>query len=70
MEQAELDKRFTFHPPKNDVVAGHHEIVRAMCLEMATALNNILPESDEKERAFTALDGVMFCSNAAIARNQ
>lgn len=70
MEQAELDNRFTFHPPSTDEVAKNHETVRAMCLEMATALNNILPEGRDKARAFTALDDVMFCSNAAIARNQ
>ena len=67
MDDAELERRFTYHPP-DDARRVQHEDVRQLLLEDAQYLNANLPESREKSLAMTHLEEVMYWSNAAIAR--
>lgn len=69
MESQELEKRFTYHPPKGDQPQKYGEI-RAAARELAEALNALCPESREKSLAFTSLEEAVMWANAAIARNE
>lgn len=69
MTVADLENRFAYHAPKNDVVVAKHSGVREHCLELAKFINEVAPESREKSLAITKLEEVMFWANAAIARN-
>ena len=67
MEQNEIDIRFTYHAPK----AGQSEIytkLRDKAKELAELINEVCPESREKEMAFTELEASVFWANAGIAR--
>lgn len=68
MDQAEIEKRFSHHPPHNEKVALH-EATRDLHRKMAEHLNRLLPESREKSLAFTALEESLMWANACIARN-
>lgn len=67
MDAKELANRFAYHPPKDEGVKELHEDIREVCVSLALALNEYLPESGEKSLALTALQEVMMWSNAAIA---
>lgn len=64
---AELTERFKHHPPKTDQRISTHEAVREAATELATKLNDILPESREKSLALTAVQEAAMWSNAAVA---
>jgi hypothetical protein len=68
MDIAELDKRFTHHPP-GEVKQRHHEALRAAYREMAAKLNALCPDSRELSLAMTSLEESLMWGNAAIARN-
>ena len=68
IDAAEIEKRFTHHPPTGDKVAIH-ENVRAVYRQLATEVSETLPESREKSLAVTALEESLMWANAAIARN-
>lgn len=63
----DLVKRFRFHKA-TEATGAQHATVRLKCFELATELNELLPESREKSLAITHLEEVMFWANAAIAR--
>ena len=65
----ELEKRFTYHPPKGDQAQRYAEI-REMAKEFAVALALRCPESRELSLALTSLEDVVYRANAAIARNE
>ncbi len=67
MDSQDLINRFRFHPPDGNT-GPTHERIRALCLESALVLNDLLPEGREKGEAVTSLEQVMFWSNAAVAR--
>ncbi|MFI6512996.1 hypothetical protein ACIBCT_35805 [Streptosporangium sp. NPDC050855] len=67
MTPADLDNRFSHHPPDEEAVTAH-ETVRRLCRNLAGSLNEMLPEGREKALAITHLEQVMFWSNAAVAR--
>lgn len=67
MNDAEIEKRFSHHPP-DALKVDIHVMVRAAFKELATGLD-ILPESREKSLAYTALEESLMWANAAIARN-
>lgn len=69
MEQNEIEKRFTHHPPHGNQ-ADKYEIVRAAFRQLAETLNALCPESREKAVAFTELETAQFWANASIARNE
>lgn len=65
----ELEKRFTYHPPK-DGQPAKYEAIRDAALQYAKLIDALAPDSLEKSTAFTKLDEVVFFTNAAIARHE
>lgn len=70
METSDLDNRFDYHPPSNDVVKQAHEDLRAAMRLAAGIVEEICPDGREKSLAITKLEEAMMWSNAAIARKQ
>lgn len=64
----DLETRFTYHAPTQPAIDFHADI-RMRCLQLATHLDGLLPDSREKSLATTHLEEVMFWANAAIARH-
>jgi hypothetical protein len=64
----EIEKRFTYHPPK-DGQPELYQAIRDMAKMMATIIENTCPESREKSLAFTNLEQAVKWANASIARN-
>lgn len=69
MESQEIEKRFTYHAPKEGQ-PKKYELVRDMARNFAFLLNSVCPESREKSLAFTALEEAVMWANASIARNE
>jgi len=69
MDYLELEKRFTYHPPKDDQ-AVRYEKIRAAALGFAIFLNSMCPDSREKSIVMTKLDELVMFANASIARNE
>ena len=61
--------RFTYHPPTG-TQAERYEKCRYNALALATWIMEHSPESREQALALTALDEVVFWTNAAIARRE
>ncbi|MCP3885141.1 MAG: hypothetical protein GY700_06635 [Propionibacteriaceae bacterium] len=69
MEQEEIDKRFTYHPPKEGQ-PQKYKTIRNFGAVLAKTINDNCPESREKSLAMTKLDEVVMWANASIARNE
>jgi hypothetical protein len=67
LDQAEIDNRFTYHPPTPTRVMLHTGIREAL-KEVATRFNEHLPAGRELATALTKLEEAMFWANAALAR--
>lgn len=65
----DLEKRFTYHPPKNDQ-AKQYDVIRKHMLDIASFLDAYIPDSREKSLAITKLEEATMWANAAIARNE
>ena len=65
----DIEKTFTYHPPKDDQTARYVSI-REKAKELATMIDSLCPESRERSLAFTRLDEVVMWANASIARNE
>lgn len=68
MTLLELEKRFTYHPPK----PGQPEIyaaIRAEAKKLAMLVFEHCPDSRELSLAITNIEEAVFWANAAIARN-
>jgi hypothetical protein len=65
----DLDRIFTYHPPKGDQ-AARYELIRTSAKIFAEILVNSAPESRERERAITHIECAVFWANASIARNE
>lgn len=65
---AELNNRFTYHPPKEGQPAKYTEI-RASAKDFACTLSDLCPPSAELARAFELIDQAVFSANASIARH-
>ena len=65
----ELEKRFTYHPPKNNQ-PGKYGIIRAMAKDFAVTIEHLCPPSREKSLALTKLEEAVMWANASIARNE
>lgn len=63
----EIEKRFTYHSPKDDQPRKYSEI-RAVAKNFAFLLDDFCPESREKSLAMTKLEEAVMWANAAIAR--
>jgi hypothetical protein len=68
-EIEELQRRFTYHPPKGDQVERYAEI-RRLAAELATKIVASCPPSRERDVSLDNLDAVVMFANAAIARNE
>jgi len=68
-QQADLEKRFTYHAPK-DEQPKRYVLIRTMAHEFAKIIMQRCPNSREKSLALTRLEEVSMWSNAAIARNE
>lgn len=65
----DIEKNFTYHPPKDDQTARYISI-RNMAHDFAKLLDQFCPDSREKSLAFTKLEECVMWANAAIARNE
>jgi len=65
--EAELEVRFTYHPPSAEQVPKYNAI-RSAAYDFARTLGQLCPESTELTRALDKLDEVVMLANAAIAR--
>ena len=69
MDQDELIKRFTYHPPKAEKLQPQkYEMIRAEAFGLATLINDCCPDSREKSLAITILEECVMWANASIAR--
>lgn len=64
----DLLNRFSYHPPLPENI-NKFEMIRKIALSYATVINEMVPDSMEKDIALTKLDEVVFWSNAGIARD-
>ena len=67
--KADLDRRFTYHAPKNDQQERYIKI-RDHARSMAELIQHSCPHSREKSLALTRLEEVSMWANASIARNE
>ena len=65
----ELQRRFTYHPPK-DTQLDRYRLIRREARELAMRIINQTPVSREQSLAITKLEEAVFWANAAIARNE
>lgn len=65
----ELNKRFTYHKPKNEQ-PERYKFIREQARELACNFDQECPDSREKSLAMTKLEEAVFWANAAIARNE
>lgn len=68
MTKAEIDRRFAYHAPEADQ-PPKYETIRAAAKSMAIILNELCPDSCERDIAITRIEEAMFWANASIARN-
>lgn len=65
----EIEKRFTYHAPKEDQ-PERYTAIREAVKALAYLIVEKTPTSREQSVALTHLDAVVFNANAAIARNE
>jgi hypothetical protein len=65
---ADLEKRFTYHPPKGDQ-PKRYEDIRNWAKSLAYFIKDSCPTSREQSLALTHVEEAVFWANAAIARN-
>lgn len=68
-DQQELDKRFTYHAPKDDQ-PGRYNVLRSNGRRMAESIMEMVPPSRERSVALTQLEDALMWANAGIARNE
>ena len=68
MDSNDLENRFSYHPPKNEETARHHELVRYTILSCAKRINHLVPDGREASLSITKLEEAMYWANAGIAR--
>lgn len=67
MDRADLQRRFTYHPPR----PGQPEVyqgIRDRARDLAMLIDAWAPDGREKSLAITALEETVMWANAAIAR--
>lgn len=69
MTKDEIEKRFTYHPPKEGQ-PFKYETMRVTAKEFANVIDIYCEDSREKSLALTKLEEAVFWANAAIARNE
>lgn len=69
-QNPELEKRFTYHAPKDSNQVNRYARIRNFGKDFAYAIDQMCPNSREKSLAWTALEECVMWANAAIARNE
>lgn len=69
MHPDQIERSFTYHPPKGDQ-GGRYHIMRQKAKGFAEHIAADTQPSREQSLALTKLDEVVFWANAAIARNE
>lgn len=69
MDRAEIENRFTYHPPFGTQTERYEEI-RNTAREIGLRLEELCPDSRELSLALNHLDQMVMFANAAIARNE
>lgn len=69
MTRNEIEKRFTYHPPKDDQ-PERYVLLRNLACEFAHNIVDNTPESREQSLAITKLEEAVMWANASIARNE
>ena len=69
MLNAEIDLRFTYHPP-HGTQTERYEQIRQACRELAVKISLLTPESREQSLSITALEECCMWANASIARRE
>jgi hypothetical protein len=69
IDTVELQKRFTYHKPKEGQ-PERYEFIRDAAKSLAAVIVEETPESREQSLSITALEEAVFWANAAIARNE
>ncbi len=64
-----IENNFTYHAPKGDQTQ-RYVALREKAKELALLIAELTPYSREQSLAFTHLEDVVYCANAAIARNE
>ena len=67
MDIKEIEKRFTYHAPKEGQ-PELYECIRHVARDFATCINDLCPDSREKSLAITRLEETVMWANASIAR--
>jgi len=67
--EAELRKRFTYHPPKDGQPEKYQKLRDHIHLS-AVMVCQLCPDSRERSLALTKLEEAVMWANAAIARNE
>lgn len=70
LKHAEVERRFSFHPPKDASVGEQHSNVRGRCKELAHWIIDNVPGGHAQDQAIDKLNEVMMWSNAAIATSE
>lgn len=65
----DLEKIFTYHPPKGDQTQ-RYETIRAYALEFAKLIRDLTPRSAEQTLAIRDVQRAVMMANAAIAINE
>jgi hypothetical protein len=66
---AQIERAFTYHPPKGDQPARYGEL-RDLAKNLAARIAQNCPHSRERALAITHLEQSVMWANAAIARNE
>lgn len=69
MTKADLDNRFTYHPPKPGQLERYQKL-REKAKELAEMIEAECPSCREQSLALTNLEQSVFWANACIARNE
>jgi len=70
MDAADLDNRFSYHPPRDHEQADKYVRIRQAGRNLAGIIDENAPDSQEKSVAVTKLEEAIMWANAAIARNE
>lgn len=70
MDKQDIEKRFTYHPPKITNDYDPFLLVRTQAKNFAALINDLVPEGREKSLAITKLEEVVMWANAGIAREE
>lgn len=65
----DLENRFTYHPPRDDVDVELYQRIRQKGLEFALLVDSAAKESRELSLAITHIEDAVMWANAAVARH-